>query len=540
MAEVIPIGRTASGKPPTTRRPLTRTGALSAPAKCNQGERSARPRGTAAWPAPLERDTLQRRYEEALRDYLLHGGEAHLHHAYDLGRCASKIGLGVLDLVRLHHSTVGASPSREAGRTEAFLLEALSPFEAMHRGFRQAHGELRQRERQFAQAQQLASLGSFEWDRRNDRVNQSDELFRIQGRPVQRHGGPLEQFLECLHPDDRPNVKQLFAEAISLRASFQTDCRVLTPAGDLREIHLRGEVMLDSAQQPARIIGFCQDVTERRRVERELQESRAHYQNLFNESRAMEQTLRQLSKRMLNAQEQERAHLSRELHDEVGQTLNAMAMNLAALERHGACQAPEVAARISDTVHLVSRTIENVHRFARELRPAMLDELGLDPALRALVRGFAVRAGITVEFHGKLPGNLLAVDQRTVIYRVAQESLNNVAKHASATHVDVILWREGGQAILEIRDNGCGFAPAPRRVEPDRQRLGLLGMEERVRLIDGKFKIESRPGAGTIVRVEIPLAHSDRSEPEAGGNAIGAALSNGNQNTPLKTKDIPS
>jgi signal transduction histidine kinase len=145
--------------------------------------------------------------------------------------------------------------------------------------------------------------------------------------------------------------------------------------------------------------------------------------------------------------------------------------------------------------------------------------------LRALVRGFAVRAGITVEFHGKLPGHLLAADQRTVIYRVAQESLNNVAKHASATHVDVILWREGGQAILEIRDNGRGFAPAPRRVEPDRQRLGLLGMEERVRLIDGKFKIESRPGAGTIVRVEIPLKHSERRDPEAGGNATAADVS---------------
>lgn len=478
-----------------------------------------------AWPAPLERDSLQRRYEEALREYMLHGGEAHLHHAYDLGRCASKAGLGVLDLVRLHHSTAGGGPSREAGRTEAFLLEALSPFEAMHRGFRQAHEELRQRERQLAQAQQLASLGSFEWDWRNDRISQSDELFRIQGRPPQRHGLLLDQFIECLHPDERASVRQLFDDAVRLRASFQTDCRVVTPAGEIREIHLRGEVMLDHEQQPTRVLGFCQDVSERRQVLRELQESRAHYQNLFNESRAMEQTLRQLSKRMLNAQEQERAHLSRELHDEVGQTLNAMAMNLAGLGKHPSCQTPDLAARIADTVSLVNRTIENVHRFARELRPAMLDELGLDPALRALVRGFAVRAGITVEFHGKLPGHLLAADQRTVIYRVAQESLNNVAKHASATHVDVILWREGGQAILEIRDNGRGFAPAPRRVEPDRQRLGLLGMEERVRLIDGKFKIESRPGAGTIVRVEIPLKHSERRDPEAGGNATAADVS---------------
>jgi signal transduction histidine kinase len=94
-----------------------------------------------------------------------------------------------------------------------------------------------------------------------------------------------------------------------------------------------------------------------------------------------------------------------------------------------------------------------------------------------------------------------------------------VAKHASATHVDVILWREGGQAILEIRDNGRGFTRSPRRVEPDRQRLGLLGMEERVRLVSGKFNIESRPSAGTIVRVEIPLRPPPPRTPEAGGKS---------------------
>jgi signal transduction histidine kinase len=150
------------------------------------------------------------------------------------------------------------------------------------------------------------------------------------------------------------------------------------------------------------------------------------------------------------------------------------------------------------------------------------------------VRGFAERTGITVEFHGKLPGNLLAADQRTVIYRVAQESLNNVAKHASATHVDVILWREGGLAILEIRDNGRGFSRPPRRVEPDRQRLGLLGMEERVRLVNGRFNLESRPSAGTIVRVEIPLEPTSPHAAEAGGGA-----SPDSSPTPVQKQTIP-
>lgn len=384
MAEVIPVGRTASGKPPAPRRKLSRTWAS---------------RSIPTTPAPIASEgrggeaALRADYGAALRDYLRDGDEVGLAHAYECGRNASIAGLGVLDLVRLHHGALAAgvaagAESATAERAQEFLLEALSPFEAAHRGYRRAHEELRSRER-------------------------------------------------------------------------------------------------------------------------ELQDGRTHYENLFNEARAMEDALRLLQKRLLHAQEEERKQFSRELHDEVGQALNAMTMNLATLKRLPECGTATAQRRIDDTVQLVERTIETVHRFARELRPAMLDELGLEAALRACVRGFAERTGHSVEFHGRLEGNLLAPDQRIVIYRVAQESLNNVAKHASATHVDVILWREGGLAILEIRDNGRGFLPAPRRLEPDRQRLGLLGMEERVRLVNGRFHIGSRPGAGTIVRVEIPLAPED-------------------------------
>lgn len=393
---MIPVGRMANGKPPVPRRKLPRssvTRSIFSSPTCAPADEAAA--------CDL---ALRESYVAALRDYRRDGGETGLARAYECGREASIAGLGVLDLVRMHHVALAElDVAPEAGamnalsttreRTQEFLLEALSPFEAAHRGYRRAHEELRARER-------------------------------------------------------------------------------------------------------------------------DLREGRAHYENLFKEARGMEEALRLLSKRMVYAQEEERKNFSRELHDEVGQALNAMTMNLAALKRLTECATRAAQARIDDTVQLVERTIETVHRFARELRPAMLDELGLEAALRACVRGFAERTGHSVEFHGRLEGNLLAPDQRIVIYRVAQESLNNVAKHASATHVDVILWREGGQAILEIRDNGRGFLPAPRRVEPDRQRLGLLGMEERVRLVNGRFHIGSRPGAGTIVRVEIPLA-PDESAPAA-------------------------
>lgn len=401
MAEIIPVGRVANGKPPLPRRKLPRTSVTRSILSC--------PPSAATEEAAACDLALRDSYRLTLRDYMRDGGEAGLAHAYECGREASIAGLGVLDLVRMHHVVLGelkvspeavaiATSSAAEERAQEFLLEALSPFEAAHRGYRRAHEALRARER-------------------------------------------------------------------------------------------------------------------------ELSEGRAHYENLFKEARGMEEALRLLSKRMVYAQEEERKKFSRELHDEVGQALNAMTMNLAALKRLTECATPAAVARIDDTVQLVERTIETVHRFARELRPAMLDELGLEAALRACVRGFAERTGHGVEFHGRLEGNLLTPDQRIVIYRVAQESLNNVAKHASATHVDVILWREGGSAILEIRDNGRGFLPAPRRVEPDRQRLGLLGMEERVRLVNGRFHIGSRPGAGTIVRVEIPLAPDESAPAVLAGNS---------------------
>lgn len=404
---MIPVGRVANGKPPATRRKLPRASVT----------RSIFPGGASAPAGGAVSCALALRagYAAALHDHLRDGGETGLAGAYECGREASIAGLGVLDLVRLHHTILGelksgcdgnappapamAGPASASEREKEFLVEALSPFEAAHRGYRRAHEELRARER-------------------------------------------------------------------------------------------------------------------------ELSDGRAHYERLFNEARGMEEALRLLSKRLVDAQEGERKRFSRELHDEVGQALNAMTMNLAALKRLAECATPAAQARIDDTVQLVERTIETVHRFARELRPAMLDELGLEAALRACVRGFAERTGHGVEFHGRLEGNLLTPEQRIVIYRVAQESLNNVAKHASATHVDVILWREGGAAILEIRDNGRGFLPAPRRVEPDRQRLGLLGMEERVRLVNGRFHIGSRPGAGTIVRVEIPLAPDESAPAALAGSSV--------------------
>jgi signal transduction histidine kinase len=149
--------------------------------------------------------------------------------------------------------------------------------------------------------------------------------------------------------------------------------------------------------------------------------------------------------------------------------------------------------------------MECVHRFARELRPAVLDDLGLLPALRSCVNGFSERTGIRVRFQADGVSETLDPERKTVIYRIAQECLNNVAKHARASGVEVRLSNSGGVVRMLIKDDGKGFPAGSGSVSQGRKRLGLLGMRERVNLVSGRFDIESAPGAGTTVRIEIPV-----------------------------------
>jgi len=220
---------------------------------------------------------------------------------------------------------------------------------------------------------------------------------------------------------------------------------------------------------------------------------------------ALSRDLRNLSSQVLHLQEEERKRISRELHDEVGQALTVLNTSLGMVQHNGTVDSGMLKKKIADTQKVLAQTMETVHRFARELRPAMLDELGLLPALRAYLKNFAERTGLQVRFAASPEAEHLSDDQRTVVYRVAQESLTNVAKHAHASRVTVRLRKLSGDLQLEIKDNGNAFEVDRQLSSEGRKRLGLLGMRERVRLVNGRFAVKSRPGKGTTVSVEIPF-----------------------------------
>jgi signal transduction histidine kinase len=214
---------------------------------------------------------------------------------------------------------------------------------------------------------------------------------------------------------------------------------------------------------------------------------------------------------VLHVQEEERKRISRELHDEIGQALTAILTELAVSERNSPAEQESLPkTRIADIEkHLVS-AMERVHAFARELRPAMLDDLGLVPALRSYLKEYAERTGLLVRFERGAQDAPLNADQKTTLFRVAQESLNNIAKHAQATEVEVRLRLVKNGVQLRIRDNGKGFSAEQQRAAVERKRLGMLGMQERVGLMNGRFLVQSAPGKGTTVIAEIPLLSADQ------------------------------
>jgi len=218
-----------------------------------------------------------------------------------------------------------------------------------------------------------------------------------------------------------------------------------------------------------------------------------------------EQQLRQLSHEILLAQEAERKRISRELHDTVLQTLVGISVHLASLTPKPADNPASLRRKIAQTQLLVEKSLAMVHRFAVELRPTVLDDLGLIPALHTFMKDFMKRTGVRARLTAYAALNQLPLDQSAVLYRVALEALNNVAIHAQASTVEVEIEKLPDWICLTITDDGKSFNVKRALRTNGNGRLGLLGMRERLEMVGGKFSIKSTPGHGTTVTARIPV-----------------------------------
>ncbi len=247
------------------------------------------------------------------------------------------------------------------------------------------------------------------------------------------------------------------------------------------------------------------EIAQRRAVEATLRESEQIQRDLLAESQQLHAQLRHLTHQVLLSQEEERKQISRQLHDEIAQILAGVKVQLTVLSQVALVRPGELRKRLARTRRLIGQSIEVVHRFARGLRPALLDDLGLIPALRSLVKEMSGRKGLRIELTAVTGVEALDLLRRTVLYRVAQEALTNVARHAHARRATVRVQRTADVIRLEIRDDGRSFSADRMLAARHGGHLGLIGMRERVEMVGGRFTIASAPGKGTTVTAEVPI-----------------------------------
>ncbi len=250
------------------------------------------------------------------------------------------------------------------------------------------------------------------------------------------------------------------------------------------------------------------EVASRQVAEATLRESERNSRLLLEGSRCLQEQLRLLSRRVLSAQEEERKRISRELHDVIAQLLTSINVRLATLKTEATASNKGLTRKISRTQRLVEKSVDIVHRFARELRPAVLDDLGLIPALHSFMKKFTKETGIRASLTAFAGLEKMNSAKRTVLYRVAQEALTNVGRHSQATCVDLIIRRIPNAVCMQVQDDGKSFDVERMWHARKGRRLGLLGMRERVEMVGGKFTVTSAPGHGTTIRAEVPFSKS--------------------------------
>lgn len=249
-----------------------------------------------------------------------------------------------------------------------------------------------------------------------------------------------------------------------------------------------------------------EEIVEREKVVVALRKSEQQVIKSLERSEALKEQVRGVSRQLLSAQEDERRKISRELHDVIAQALLAINTRLATLKTEAGMNTKSLARNISRTQKMISKSTEIVHKFARELRPAVLDDLGLVPALRSFMKSFTARTGVRTHLTAFEGVECLDTMKRTVLYRIAQEALTNVGRHAQASRVEVTIRKDGNFVLMQVSDDGKSFRAHEMLSLRKTRRLGLLGMRERAEMVGGSFEIESAPGAGTKIVARLPVS----------------------------------
>ncbi len=292
--------------------------------------------------------------------------------------------------------------------------------------------------------------------------------------------------------EDLAEARSIFITALKGDRSFVREYRIRSKAGEVRSIQDRGQIYCDDAGKIDYIKGIFFDITERKRAEEKLQES--------------EENLHYLASQLLTAQERERQRISRDLHDDLGQSLMSLKLQLRGIEREIPANLKKLKRLLNSQTALIDDIVNDVRRFSRDLRPAILDDIGLIVALERLFDEFGALHGIEFSLDLDDVVDLLSPQAQIIVYRILQESLTNIGKYSQATRITISLKRENDKVSLCVEDNGKGFDLEQfRALDVAKRGLGLAAMEERVRMLGGILEIQSQIGVGTIISFKIPV-----------------------------------
>ena len=323
--------------------------------------------------------------------------------------------------------------------------------------------------------------------------------------------------------EDRQLVVDAVQRAIKDHIPFVAECRLRRKDNTWRWVLARAVPRFDAKGMVLEWFGAASDINAERAAIESLRTAHAHLEQkvtertgeLFEANSVLEREIserkraetarRVLFQRLVGVQEEERRRIARELHDVLGQHLTALDVGLKASEQVEGCP-PQVVEKLEYLRSLIQSTDEEVERLSHELRPRALDDLGLGGALRRHVAEWSRQSGIAVDLHvGDIESQRLPAVVEITLYRLVQEALTNILKHAAATSVSVIVERRGDEVLALIEDDGTGFDDAELRSSADASpKLGLRGMEERVIMAGGRFNIESRPKLGTAIYAHLP------------------------------------
>jgi PAS domain S-box-containing protein len=354
-----------------------------------------------------------------------------------------------------------------------------------------AEEELRASEERLRLAQQIARIGSFEWNILTGVNTWTPELEAMYGLPPGGFGGTQTAFENLVHPDDRAGVIKLVDAAMKSGQPTKGEWRVVWADGSVHWIAGRWQGFMDASGEPSRMIGINIDVTERKLAEEEVLE---------------------VNRRLIEAQEQERARIGRELHDDIGQRLAMLVIELQQLQEHPA-DLSEVRRRMGEVKKRTSDIADDIQSLSHELHSAKLQYLGIAGAMRGFCREFGEQQKVEIDFQTHDVPSPVPPDTALCFFRVLQEALHNSAKHSSVRNFEVQLWGTSDEIHLTVRDSGVGF---DREAARKNRGLGLTSMEERLKLVKGTLSIESQPRRGTTVHARVPLSSGSDSMRAAG------------------------